>query len=238
MQIEEDDQKVHAFELTPGNYARLEVSDTGEGMSKKILANIFEPYFTTKEKGKGTGLGLAVVHGLVKSFAGHVSVYSEENRGTRFCVYLPISETDPADESTGVTALCPVGSEKILIVDDENVIVSMEKQMLECLGYQVSAFSSAAEAWQAFLDTPHQFDLVITDMTMPVMNGLDFARKIKATRPDIPIILCTGFSVLINHDKAKGLGICKYLSKPASKHDLAKAVREALDISRSCLTRC
>jgi CheY-like chemotaxis protein len=198
-------------------------------MSKEILANIFEPYFTTKEKGKGTGLGLAVVHGLVKSFAGHVSVYSEENRGTRFCVYLPISETDPADESTGVTALCPVGSEKILIVDDENVIVSMEKQMLECLGYQVSAFSSAAEAWQAFLDTPHQFDLVITDMTMPVMNGLDFARKIKATRPDIPIILCTGFSVLINHDKAKGLGICKYLSKPASKHDLAKAVREALD---------
>jgi len=230
--IEEDDRKVHSFDLTPGQYARLEVSDSGQGMDKETLSKIFDPYFTTKDTGKGTGLGLAVVHGLVKSFAGHVSVYSELDRGTRFCVYLPIVEKDPDSETVDATEPCPTGNEKILIVDDEDIIMGMEQQMLEGLGYRVEAFSSATDAWQAFHDAPQQFDLIITDMTMPDMTGADLTRKIKAIRPDIPIILCTGFSELINDEKATALGVCKYLTKPSSRRELARAVRVALDSNK------
>ena len=215
--------------LSPGTYVCLTVADTGSGIGQEEINRIFDPYYTTKEKGKGTGLGLAVVHGIVKSYGGDIGVYSEPGKGTTFSVYLPVIKFGVEKEEIAVIAPVLTGSERILIVDDEQTIVRMEKQMLERLGYDVTERTSSVEALEAFRDSPDKFDLVITDMTMPNMTGIQLSQKLLEIRPDIPIIICTGFSEKINEEKAKAIGIQGYAMKPVVKSELAKKIRAVLD---------
>ncbi len=215
--------------IKPGEYLELTVSDTGPGIEKRFLDKIFDPYFTTKEKGKGTGLGLSVVHGIVKSYGGHISVYCEEGKGTTFRVYLPKIVADRYSEQQLSHGVTPRGYEKCLVVDDEEDIANLEKIMLESLGYTVTATNSSDKALEVFKKDPTYFDLVITDMTMPQFNGTELTQKLREIRPDIPVILFSGFSELIDGERAKALGMQKYLMKPVTKHDLATAVRQVLD---------
>ncbi len=229
VKIDEDDPKTRSFNLTPGAYVEFEVSDTGKGMDKETIRKIFEPYFSTKKKGEGTGLGLSVVHSIIKSYNGHVTVYSEPKKGTTFRVYLPQLDSEVVEEEHKITSPYPVGTEKILIVDDEDAIVKIEKQLLESLGYKVFAHTDSHDLLQAFKSAPHDFDLIVTDMTMPKMTGMDLSQQILAIRPDMPIILCTGYSALIDKEKALATGISEYIMKPLIKRDFAEVVRKALD---------
>ncbi|AGF77574.1 histidine kinase [Desulfocapsa sulfexigens DSM 10523] len=216
--------------LTAGIYVKFEVSDTGCGMDKMVLEKIFDPYYTTKGKKEGTGLGLSVVHGIVKSLHGDITVYSSLGEGTTFRVYIPMVDTEAKKVlQAAITRQLPSGDEHVLIVDDDEAIVKMEEQMLKSFGYQVSAFNRCEEALNEFRSHPNAFDLIITDMTMPGITGLQLTREVLALRSDMPVILCTGFSELINEKKAKDAGICQYLMKPLLKKDLAIAVREVLD---------
>jgi CheY-like chemotaxis protein len=215
--------------LAPGNYLKLAVSDTGCGIEPKILEKIFEPYFTTKKIGEGTGMGLAVVHGIVKSHHGHITVYSEPGKGTSFHVYLPLTaeETATLPEKTEPTELRGKG-ERILLVDDEEQIGAVVSALLSKNGYQVATFADGLQALAEFQQKPEHFDLVITDMTMPSINGAELAQKIMALRPEIPVILCTGQSELINREKAFAMGIRDYLTKPLLTEPLLVAVKTAL----------
>lgn len=217
--------------LLPGKYFKLLVKDTGCGMEKEVLERIFEPYYTTKPAGEGTGLGLSVVHGIVRSCGGYIGVSSEPGKGTVFQIYLPVfASSAPEREPIGVQEhVLPGGKEHVLIVDDEEIIVNMEKKMLESLGYRVTTALRGEEALQLFGEDPFRYDLVITDMTMPKMNGAELSARLIKTRTDIPIILNTGFSELINEEMAREMGIRKYVTKPLLKKDLAVAVRETLD---------
>ncbi len=215
--------------LKPGPYLKLTVSDTGHGMDRDVAARIFDPYFTTKAPGAGTGMGLSVVHGIVKSHGGDIKVYSVEGEGSAFHVYLPEIESTPLAPEPIVTEPVQGGNEHILLVDDEEQIVGMVKQMLERLGYQVTARTSSLEALEAFRAKPPKYDLVITDQTMPNMTGAELAPKLLVIRPDIPIIICTGFSELITEDKAKALGIRAYVMKPVVMNEIAKTIRNVLD---------
>jgi len=215
--------------MLPGSYVCLTVADTGAGIDKSIIDRIFEPYFSTKEKDKGTGLGLAMVHGIVKSYGGDLSVYSEPGKGSAFHVYLPVIQTQVETKETQVVSPVKGGKERILLVDDEEQIVRMSQQMLERLGYQVTARTSSIETLEAFRAAPDKFDLVITDTTMPNMTGIELARKLMEIRFDIPIIICTGFSEKISPDKAAAMGIRGYVMKPIVKSELAKKIREVLD---------
>jgi signal transduction histidine kinase/CheY-like chemotaxis protein len=225
--LESDD--VEGMDVNPGPYIRFLVSDTGTGIDKAIIDQIFDPYFTTKEKDKGTGLGLSVVHGIVKSYGGDVRVYSELGKGTVLNVYLPRieSKTDMIEAENHLQI--QTGNEHVLLVDDEQHIVLMEKEMLERLGYQVTARTSSIEALEAFRSKPNNFDLVISDMTMPNMTGDQLAQKTIEIRSDIPVILCTGFSERINDEKAKSIGVRALVMKPIVKNELAKIIRKVLD---------
>ena len=216
-------------ELPPGRYLKLEVSDTGSGIRPEILDKIFEPYFTTKKTGEGTGLGLAVVHGIVKSHHGYITVYSEAGRGTTFHVYLPLLE-EPAAERPAQEehAGCSGQGERILFVDDELQIREFALRLFSLYGYRVTTATNGVEALATFANHPEQFDLLITDMTMPYMTGAELAQKILGLRPELPIILCTGQSELVNREKALAMGICEYLNKPVVKHDFLSAIRKAL----------
>ncbi|MCA1794435.1 MAG: PAS domain S-box protein [Desulfobacteraceae bacterium] len=216
-------------DLVPGRYAMLSVSDTGTGIDPAVIDKIFDPYFTTKDKGRGTGLGLATVYGIVKTYGGEISVLSDIGKGTVFHVYLPLLEKSQESESEKEITPLPTGSEHILLVDDEQPIVNLEKQMLERLGYHATIFTSSADALAVFRADPNMFDLVITDMNMPHLNGMQLAEELVAVRPDIPIILCTGFSERINKRKAGTLGIRGQLMKPMGMKDLAEKIREVLD---------
>lgn len=227
VRIELNDVKVNGFSLFPGDYARLEVSDTGCGMNKATLERIFEPYFTTKPKDEGTGLGLAVVHGIVKDSGGHVSVYSEEGKGTTFRVYLPTVKMGSTAQDRVHEAL-PRGTQSILAVDDDATLLEMTKSMLEGFGYSVAAFSDSRQALEAFCETPMAFDLIVTDMTMPELTGLDLFLGVRRVRADMPVVMCTGFSELIDKEKAISLGISEFLEKPLSQRALAEAVARAL----------
>jgi CheY-like chemotaxis protein len=215
--------------LSQGNYLKLEVSDTGCGIEPKTLEKIFEPYFTTKKPGEGTGLGLAVVHGIVKSHHGHITVYSEPGKGSSFHVYLPLSEEKAASlpETTGVQELRGNG-ERILFVDDEEQIREIMDAILTQSGYRVTTCANGAQAWAEFQKDPGQFALVITDMTMPAMTGAELAEKILAVSPRTPVILCTGQSSLVNREKALAMGIRDYLNKPVPMEALLAAARKAL----------
>ncbi len=214
--------------LKPGPYARLTVSDTGHGIDPAIMDRIFDPFFTTKKMGEGTGLGLAVVYGIAESHGGTITVYSELGKGTIFKVYLPLIEEIVPVKSI-IEERIPIGNERILFVDDEEVLAAVGQDMLQTLGYDVVAKTSSSEALDAFISEPARYDLVISDMTMPNMNGIELSLEIRRIRPDIPIIICTGFSELINEDEARMLGIQKLLIKPIFLKNLAVVLREILD---------
>ncbi len=227
--IQAKDTKVLGLEMEPGPYIVIEVSDTGCGMDTQTMNKIFEPYFTTKNKGEGTGLGLAIIHGIVKSYGGHITVYSELNKGTTFHVYLPRIMPESLEPTTETTAMAlPVGNERLLVVDDEETITHMLHTVLAGLGYQVRVTNRSDEALKLFQEHPDEFDLLITDMTMPRLTGLDLIEHVFAIRPDMPVILCTGFSELINKEKAAALGIRSFLMKPVAIDKLVKAIRVAL----------
>jgi len=215
-------------DLNPGRYLRLTVSDRGHGMDMAVLERIFDPYFTTKEVGEGAGLGLSVVQGIVKNYGGAIHVTSEPGKGTTFHVYLPKVEESTEPEVVDSKAL-PMGCERILFVDDEKALVDLGKEMLEFLGYTVSATTDSLEALEIFRTRPDDFDLVITDMTMPGLIGIDLSRECMKVRPDIPIILCTGFSDLIDEKQAAEAGIHSFVMKPYVITNLAKTIRKALD---------
>jgi PAS domain S-box-containing protein len=215
-------------EVEPGDFVKLTVSDTGHGMEPSVLQRIFDPYFTTKEPGKGTGLGLAVVHGIVKSHGGMIKVDSKVGKGTTFAIFLPRAMGFEKVKDTPLQPLA-MGTEKILFVDDESALADLGQQLLGELGYQVETRTSPIEALEAFRANPHKFDLVVTDLTMPQMSGLNLARKIMEIRPGMLIILCTGFSEQANEHAAAALGIRAFLLKPLVMRDMAAAVRKVLD---------
>ena len=215
--------------LEPGDYAVLSVADTGHGIDPALMPKLFEPYFTTKAQGKGTGLGLSVVYGIVKECQGDIQVTSQPGNGARFDVYLPVIDEDPGDEAPQPATPDPTGHERILLVDDEEPILRTVRRTLKRLGYQVEIHLSSPEALEAFRAQPDEFDLVITDMTMPNLTGDHLAAEMIAIRPDLPIIMCTGFSERIDPEKASRMGIRGFLMKPVVKSDLARLVRRALD---------
>jgi CheY-like chemotaxis protein len=216
-------------DMEPGSYACLTIADTGTGMDKKTIDKIFDPFFTTKGKGKGTGMGLSVVHGIVKNMNGEIQVYSEPGKGTEFHVYLPVVKIITAKEQIQTDGPILGGTESVLLVDDEEGIIAMEKQALERLGYHVTSRISSLEALEAFRANPDKFDLIITDKAMPNMPGEKLAVELIKIRPDIPILLCTGFSESMSEEKIKSMGIKGLLLKPIIMRDLAKKIREILD---------
>jgi PAS domain S-box-containing protein len=216
-------------DMIPGIYICLSIADTGVGMDKNLTGKIFDPFFTTKGKGKGTGMGLSVVHGIVNALGGAIHVYSEPGKGTQFHVYFPIEKKSFEKQATHSKAQIQGGTEQILLVDDEEAILTMEKQMLERLGYQVTTRTSSLEALEAFNANPDKFDMVITDMAMPNLPGDKLSAKLNKLRPDISILLCTGFSETMPEEKAASLGINGFLLKPIVMKDLAQKIREILD---------
>jgi PAS domain S-box-containing protein len=216
--------------LQPGLHVKLTVKDTGHGIDPSILDRLFDPFFTTKEPGVGTGLGLSVVHGIVKSLGGAIEVESLPGGGATFQLLLPTMESAPGPQ-TVETAPPPRGWERVLVVDDEPALAKAMKQMLERLGYEVEYRTNGIEALEAFSHQPADkpFDLVITDMTMPRLTGVELVRELRRLQPGLGVILCTGFSEKIDAEKAKFLGIRGFLMKPVVLGDLAELVRTVLD---------
>lgn len=214
-------------DLKPGTYLKLSVSDTGHGIHPHAHKRIFNPYFTTKENGKGTGLGLTVVQGIIKNHSGAITLESEVDKGATFHIYLPTIQREVSMAEIESTAL-PMGQERILFVDDEQPLVEIGKQMLERLGYSVSTRTSSIEALELFKTHPNRFDLVITDIVMPNMTGDKLAQNLMDIRADIPIILCTGYSEKFTRRQASDMGIRSFLMKPLVMQDLASTVRQAL----------
>jgi PAS domain S-box-containing protein len=216
-------------DMLPGSYICLSVKDTGHGIDPAIIDRIFEPYFTTKGPAEGTGMGLSMVHGIVKSHQGYIEAASVLGEGTTFRVYIP--QMDRIHETTfsETTDFVPVGHEHVLLVDDEPQLLAMQGQILERLGYDVTALSSSPDALAAFRQAPESFDLLITDQTMPHMTGGELSVEALKTRPDLPIILCTGFSEALSSDAAAAIGIRHYLQKPVPLKALARTVRLALN---------
>jgi PAS domain S-box-containing protein len=215
--------------VEPGEFLRLTVSDTGAGIAPEIQHRIFDPYFTTKEQGKGTGLGLSVVHGIVKSHDGFIMLESEAGKGSRFQIFLPLVAEGAPPEAPASPATLPGGSETLLVVDDEKALVDMTAQMLRRMGYTVETRTSPIEAIEAFSAGPGRYDAVITDMTMPQMNGVNLARTLLGIKPGLPILLCTGFSDQANEQKARAAGIREFAFKPLALGDLARTLRRMLD---------
>jgi len=215
--------------LDPGGYVVLSVSDNGIGISKDNLTKIFEPYFTTKEKGKGTGLGLATVYGIVKQHDGDIQIYTEEGKGTTVRVYLPLLKKNSETIIDKSEFKLQTGTERILLVDDEVSITKLGKRILEPLGYKVIISNSSLDALEKFHVTPNAFDLVITDMTMPHMTGDKLAKEILSIKSDTPIIICTGFSERVSKEKAEDIGVKSFLMKPIVKSEMAQTVRKILD---------
>lgn len=228
--IDKKNNKIH--DLKPDNYIEISVSDTGTGMPPEIIDSIFEPYFTTKNPGEGTGMGLAMVHGIVESYGGKIAVNSHLGKGTTFSIYLPISRKRKV-LGEYVSEQLPTGTERILFVDDEHPIAKMGGRVLESLGYSVTTRTSSVDALELFQDRPDDFDLVVTDMTMPNMTGDKLAIELMKISPDIPIILCTGYSRKTSDESATEIGIKAFAYKPIVKAVLAKTVRKVLDEARS-----
>lgn len=215
--------------LTPGSYLKIEISDTGIGIEKNAIKRIFEPYYTTKRQGEGTGLGLAIVHGIVMRLNGEIQVDSEPDIGSTFRVYLPVVSSGQKLNNDDTAATLPVGKERIMVVDDDLNIADITARKLEKLGYSVTKFNDSIDALREFEHDPDNFDLIITDMTMPNMTGEELATNIFGLRPDKKIILCTGFSELINEERAREMGISAYIMKPVVMETLAVTVRKVLD---------
>lgn len=220
-------------DLKPGPYVMLRVSDTGTGIAPEIIGKIFDPFFTTKKRGEGTGLGLSVVYGIIKECGGTVAVQSDAGRGSTFSIYLPAIEHggELAEEPVGTI---PRGRERLIFIDDEETLVRMGREMLEELGYEVVVTTSSAEALEIFRAHPDRYDLVLTDMTMPGLTGKELAVELLAIRPELPIILCTGYSEIISEEEAKSMGIREFAMKPLNLRTIAELIRKALgDRNRS-----
>lgn len=214
---------------TPGNFIRLEIRDTGHGMDKETQAKMFDPYFTTKKADEGTGLGLAVVAGIVKKHHGFIRADSSVNHGSTFQVFWPTIETRRANCLPGKKAASLNGSEQIMLVDDEPDILDSLGRILEIQGYQVAVFRDAISAFQSFVKDPGYFDLIVTDMVMPGMTGNEFCVKVLNIRKDMPIILCTGYNDNFTQNMADKIGISKYIQKPLTGPGLSAFIREILD---------
>ncbi len=223
------EEDMNGLDIEPGAYACLTVADTGVGMDKSVLDKAFDPFYTTKEQGKGTGMGLSVIHGIVKNAGGDINVYSEVGTGTQFKVYLPIMKSSFVHPELQAKEIIQGGTEQILLVDDEKSILRMEKQMLERLGYEVVSCDCSLDALELFRATPDKFDVVITDMAMPNIPGDKLTAELIKLRPGIPILLCTGFSERISEQNALSVGIKGILMKPIVKADLASKIREVID---------
>ena len=215
--------------LDSGPYLKLSVSDTGHGMSTAVIGKIFDPYFTTKEKGKGTGLGLSVTHNIVRQLRGHIDVTSTPGQGSSFDVYLPQIQNPPACPSTEPDNIPPGGTERLMVIDDNGPVLELLEEVFNEKGYRVTAFLDPSKALEAYRTAPGEVDLVITDMTMPGMTGMDLAKKIFAVNPKVPIILCTGYSERIHKSKVIAMGIRELFMKPLDINELAAAVRQMLD---------
>ncbi len=218
--------------LPSGEYICLRVHDNGIGIPKEIIDKIFEPYLTTKELGKGSGLGLSVVHGIVTNYKGNISVESSPGKGSIFDVFLPVTTPLKKVEQKLIKEKPPGGTENILFVDDEASIVKLATRVLERMGYTITGKTSCTEALELFKNKPDKFDLVITDMAMPIMTGTELTKNLLKIRPDIPIIMCSGFSEKVDFEMAKSIGIKEYIKKPILTDELISKIREVLNQSR------
>lgn len=214
--------------IEPGPFARISVEDTGKGILPEHIGNIFNPYFTTKKTGEGTGLGLAMVHGIVQSYRGFIDVDSTPGQGTRFDVFIPTIETEQLLEVAEEMDL-PTGHEHILVVDDEEVLVDVIRGILTFMGYQVTTSNSSNEALVKFTAAPADFDLVLTDMTMPDLTGIQLSNRLREIRPEIPIVLCTGYSHQLINRRPEELGLKAIVMKPIQTGELARTIRMVLD---------
>jgi len=214
--------------LQTGPHIRLTVSDTGHGMDPETVERIFEPFFTTKGIGEGTGLGLSVVHGIVKSHSGEVTVESEPGKGTTFQVYLPQVEIE-VEQETQLEVIIPKGNEQIMFVDDEEMIAQVVKELLELLGYEVTIKTNATEALEEFRSRPDRYDLVITDQIMPTLTGTKLARELMSIRPEVPIIIITGYRDSVTVEECQELGIREIVQKPFNSDDFGRTIRKVLD---------
>jgi CheY-like chemotaxis protein len=226
-EVDSDFAEMHEG-IVPGMFVRMKVSDTGHGMTPEVLERIFNPYFTTKTHGEGTGLGLAQVHGIVRSHGGTVTAESEPGKGSTFQVFLPVyyGEDESQEDAPGPPA---TGNERILLVDDEQTLALMGEQILTSLGYKVATETSSKAALETFRADPNGFDLVITDVAMPGLSGKELAANIMSIRPNMPVILITGFSGEITDEEAELLGVHTIARKPINRNKLATTIRNALD---------
>ncbi len=216
-------------EIRPGRYVQLTVSDNGNGIEPAVIDRIFDPYFTTKGQGKGTGLGLSVIQGIIKSQGGNISVVSRIGKGSSFYIHLPLVETMDTDLQIDLEQDVPGGAEHILLVDDEEQILQMQQQMLERLGYHVTVMDNSVNALRLFKKSPNLFDIVISDMAMPEMTGDVLAKEMIKIRPEIPIVITTGFSESISKDTAEAIGVKGFLMKPVIRRDIAVMIRRLLE---------
>ncbi|MCG8635087.1 MAG: response regulator [Desulfobacterales bacterium] len=228
-EIRLDHRDLETLSLTPGTYAALSVSDSGCGIDPGIRNKIFEPYFTTKEQGKGTGLGLAVVYGIVKAHQGDIKLHTQVGKGTTFTLYFPVLEQGCTSGEEKAEERSISGTEHILLLDDDASILNLEEQMLSRLGYRVTAMDCSLRALDAVKAEPLKFDLIITDMSMPDMTGDEFSRKVLSIRPDMGIIICTGFSENMDKARAEAIGVKGLLAKPVMKSEMARVIRQVLD---------
>ncbi len=227
--ISPEDARLSSSGLIAGEFIKLEISDTGHGMERHILERIFDPYFTTRKPGEGTGLGLSVVHSIIQNHGGFINCYSEPGSGTVFRVYFPLLKSGLLFAESEEKGILATGNEHILVVDDEEVITALVAKTLQNLGYIVTTSNDPLAALETFERNPGRFSLLISDVTMPGINGAELVRQIRKLCPTLPIILCSGFSDLINEEKARALGVNRYLMKPIIRRDLATAVRTCLD---------
>jgi PAS domain S-box-containing protein len=224
--IKAEDARRHD-DIAPGPYLRLTVSDTGHGIPKVVIKRIFEPYYTTKATGEGTGMGLAVLHGIVKGHGGDISVTSEPGKGAAFSVFLPLIKEKHDEELVLTDEEVTGGNEHILLIDDETALLQVGQQMLERLGYQVTGHSDPAEALETFRGDPNQFDLVITDLTMPGLTGIHIAEELKKIKPGIPVILCSGFSAGVFEEEISAY-VDDFVMKPIIRGELDRVIRRVL----------
>jgi CheY-like chemotaxis protein/two-component sensor histidine kinase len=231
--LEEVEFELGALHLSPhqkaGRYAMLSVSDTGCGMEQMTVSKIFDPFFTTKDVGEGTGMGLSVVHGIVEHHDGFISVESKPGEGSTFNIYFPVITGIETEQRTGITTALPTGTENILFVDDEEGVASICKKLLERQGYQVTSLTSSFKALDIFKENPEGFDLVFTDQSMPEMSGTELAVELLKIRPDIPIILCSGYCSRVPEADYKAMGVREFCMKPMGVEQLATVARRVLD---------
>jgi CheY-like chemotaxis protein len=227
LEVDVDFVKTHP-NLCPGRYVRLSVSDTGCGMDRATVERVFDPFFTTKAAGEGTGLGLAVVHGIMKSHDGGISLYSHPGEGTTFHLYFPVLATDAVPPEIKASPIPRGCGEQILLVDDEEFLAALGKKMLERLGYSVTMMTNPLEAIASVREQPDRFNLVITDLTMPGMDGTSLGRQLLQIQPRLAVILTTGYSGILTTDKVRELGFQELLHKPGNARSLGEAVHRVL----------